>query len=137
MNVAMLTTVDGLADQDANAIVRRLTRRGSEFQAEVGTVLEGRGSSCTPVAVWNADGAVVSWACSHVWEGKQTLEMYTDERHRNTGKATTLAAMLLGAGVLDRREPVAVFSLEAQSIAAKLGMVTLRYERHDGGWRLA
>ena len=137
MNVLALTTVDGLAGQDAVALVRRLTRKGSEFQAEVGHALEGTGSSCTPVALWHADGAVVAWACSHVWEGKQTLEMFTDERHRNTGKGTALAAFLIGNGVLSRDEPVAVFSPEAQAIAAKLGLVTLRYERHDGGWRLA
>lgn len=137
MNVVGLTTVDGLAGQDAVALVHRLTRQGSEFQREVGAVLEGKDSSCTPVALWHLDGAVVAWACSHVWEGKQTLEMFTDERHRNAGKATALAALLVGAGVVTRDEPVAVFSLEAQSIACRLGLVALRYERHEGGWRLA
>lgn len=137
MNVLHLTTVDGLSRLDATAIVRRLTRPGSEFQHEVSLVLNGTGSSSTPVSVWQSDGAVVAWACSHVWEGRQTIEMFTDERHRNTGKATALAALLVGAGVLERDEPVAVFSVEAHSIATRLGFVALRYERHDGGWRLA
>lgn len=137
MNVIHLTTVDGLSRQHANAIVRRLTRPGSEFQREVALVLDGTGSSSTPVSVWQSDGAIVAWACSHVWEGKQTIEMFTDERHRNTGKATALASMLIGGGVLDRDQPVAVFSVEAHSIATRLGFVALRYERHEGGWRLA
>ena len=135
MNQILLTTVDGLEPGDAVAIARRLTHSGSEFQAEVQQVLAGESSSCTPVAIWNHDGAVVGWACSHVWEGHQTLEQFTDERHRGKGVATALAAVLVAAGVIDRGREVAVFSDATAQIASKLGVAgVVKFERRGGGW---
>lgn len=136
MNNITLTTVDGLEPGDAVAIARRLTKQGSEFQIEVVQVLGGESSSSTPVALWSHDGAVVSWACSHIWKGKQTLEMFTDERHRGTGKASTLASMLAAAGVIDREQPVAVFSETTAVIATRLGLQPQRYERQGSEWVL-
>lgn len=138
MSSIVITTVDGLEPSDANAICRRLTKSGSEFQIEVSQVLAGESSSDTPIAIWHEDGAVLGWACSHVWQHAQTLEMFTGERHRGRGIATALSASLMAAGVIDSAENVAVFSPVTADIARRLGCVDVElYERHDGVWRLA
>ena len=135
MNQITLTTIDGLDPRDMLAIRSRLTKEGSEFQAEVTGVLVGEASSCTPVAVWHADGAMLAWACSHVWRGMQTLEQYVEERYRNTGKATTLTSFLLSADVIDARKPLAVFSPSTAGIASKLGCAdVVLFERRGSEW---
>jgi GNAT superfamily N-acetyltransferase len=128
-----LTTVDGLSRGDGVAIVRRLTRAGSEFQLEVSLALAGNSSSSTPLVLWRENGALLAWACSHQWREMQTLEMFTDERHRGRGIAAALTCTLSAAGVIDRDEPLAVFSPATESIARRAGFgEVLRYE-HD--WR--
>jgi hypothetical protein len=135
MNQVTLTTIDGLEPRDMLAIRSRLTKEGSEFQAEVTEVLAGESSSCTPVAVWHADGAMLAWACSHVWRGMQTLEQYVEERYRQTGKATALTAFLLSADVIDARKPLAVFSPSTAGIASKLGCAdVVLFERRGSEW---
>jgi L-amino acid N-acyltransferase YncA len=135
MNQVTLTTVDGLDPRDMLAIRSRLTKPGSEFQLEVSTVLEGEGSSCTPIAVWHHDGAMVGWACSHVWRAMQTLEQFVEERYRNTGKGTALTAVLMGAGVVDLRKPLAVFSPATADIARKLGFAeVVLFQRNGSEW---
>lgn len=135
MNQITLTTVDGLDPRDMLAIRSRLTKPSSEFQLEVATVLEGDSSSCTPLAVWHADGAMIAWACSHVWRGMQTLEQYVEERYRNTGKATALTAFVLSAGVIDAGKPLAVFSPFTADIARKLGVAdVVLFERRGEDW---
>jgi hypothetical protein len=135
MNQVTLTTIDGLDQRDMIAIRSRLSRPGSEFQIEVATVLEGEGSSCTPIAVWHCDGAMVGWACSHVWRAMQTLEQFVDDRYRNTGKGTALTAVLLGAGVIDIRKPLAVFSPATADIARKVGCAeVVLFQRAGSEW---
>ena len=135
MNQITLATIDGLDPRDMIAIRSRLSRPGSEFQIEVATVLDGAGSSCTPIAVWHCDGAMVGWACSHVWRAMQTLEQYVEDRYRNTGKATALTAVLLGAGVIDSRKPLAVFSPATADIARKAGCVEVAlFQRTGSEW---
>jgi hypothetical protein len=135
MNQITITTVDGLDPRDMLAIRSRLTKPSSEFQLEVATVLEGEASSCTPLAVWHADGAMIAWACSHVWRGMQTLEQYVEERYRNTGKATSLTAFVLSAGVIDAGKPLAVFSPFTADIARKLGVAdVVLFERRGEDW---
>jgi hypothetical protein len=135
MNQVTLTTIDGLEPRDMLAIRSRLTKQGSEFQIEVAQVLEGDASSCTPVAVWHADGAMLAWACSHVWRGMQTLEQYVEERYRNTGKATSLTSFLLSCGVISADKPLAVFSPFTADIARKLGCVeVVLFERRGSEW---
>jgi len=135
MNQITLTTVDGLDPRDMVAIRSRLTKPGSDFQIEVATVLEGEGSSCTPLAVWHSDGSMVGWSCSHVWRGMQTLEQFVDDRHRNTGKATALTAIMLSAGVINAGKVVAVFSPYTADIARKLGCAeVVLFERRGQDW---
>jgi hypothetical protein len=135
MNQVTLTTIDGLDPRDMLAIRSRLTKPSSEFQVEVATVLEGEGSSCTPIAVWHCDGAMVGWACSHVWRAMQTLEQFVEDRYRNSGKATALTAVLLGAGVIDLRKPLAVFSPATADIARKLGCAeVVLFQRNGSEW---
>lgn len=135
MNQVTLTTIDGLDPRDMLAIRSRLTKPGSEFQLEVATVLEGEASSCTPVAVWHSDGAMLAWACSHVWRGVQTLEQFVEERYRNTGKATALTSFLLSCGVISADKPLAVFSPFTADIARKLGCVeVVLFERRGSEW---
>ena len=135
MNQITLTTIDGLDPRDMLAIRSRLTKEGSEFQAEVTGVLVGEASSCTPVAVWHADGAMLAWACSHVWRGMQTLEQYVEERYRQTGKATALTAFLLSVPVIDAAKPLAVFSPTTADIARKLGCAdVVLFERRGSEW---
>jgi hypothetical protein len=135
MNQITLATIDGLDPRDMIAIRSRLSRPGSEFQLEVATVLEGEGSSCTPIAVWHCDGAMVGWACSHVWRAMQTLEQFVEDRYRNTGKATALTAVLIGSGVIDSRKPVAVFSPATADIARKVGCAeVVLFQRSGSEW---
>lgn len=135
MNRVTLTTIDGLDRLDLLAIRSRLTKPSSEFQLEVATVLEGVGSSCTPIAVWHCDGAMVGWACSHLWRAMQTCEQYVEDRYRNTGKATALTAVLLSAGVIDIRKPLAVFSPATADIARKLGFAeVILFQRAGSEW---
>lgn len=135
MRSIILTTVDGLEPQDANAIFRRLTKGGSEFQLEVSQVLAGESSSDTPIALWHEDGAVLGWACTHVWQGVQTLEMFVGERHRGRGIATALSAALAAGGLVDTARRLAVFSPVTQDIARRLGCVDVEsWERKDGAW---
>jgi hypothetical protein len=135
VNQVTLTTIDGLDPRDMLAIRSRLTKEGSEFQAEVTGVLVGDSSSCTPVAVWHSDGAMLAWACSHVWRGMQTLEQYVEERYRQTGKATALTAFLLSAGVIHAGKPLAVFSPHTADIARKLGVAdVVLFQRRGSEW---
>jgi len=135
MNQVTLTTVDGLEPRDMLAIRSRLTKDGSEFQDEVSRVLEGEASSCTPIAVYHSDAALVGWACSHVWNDMQTLEQFVDERHRKSGKATALSAMLTSTGTIDTTKPLAVFSPVTALIARKLGALNIHeFTRSGNGW---
>ncbi len=138
MNQITVTTVDGLPPEDCLAIGYRLTKPASDFQREVMGVLDGSASSATPIAVWHHDGAVVAWACSHIWQGSQTLEMFTDERHRGRGIASALSAALLAAGVLERGRIVQVFSETTQMIACRMRFAEVhRYERRGSDWVVA
>ena len=133
----ILTTVDGLEPQDALAICYRLSRPGSEFNLEVRGLIDGKSSSDTPIALWNEDGALLGWACSHVWQNHQTLEMYTGERHRGRGIATALSATLVASGVVSQADELAVFSPITADIARRLGVADVNlYEQRDGNWVL-
>ena len=135
MKQITLTTVDGLDPRDMLSIRSRLTKPGSEFQLEIATALEGEGSSCTPLAVWHSDGAMIGWACSHVWRGMQTLEQFVEERYRGCGIGTALTAMLVGAGVVDSRKVLAVFSPTTADIARRLGVAeVVLFERRGTDW---
>ena len=129
-----LTTVDGLTTADCVAITYRLTHRSSEFQLEVAGRLAGKTSSTTPIVLWHGGGALLAWACSHDWRAMQTLEMWTDERHRGGGIALALSAALVAAGVLDRDLTLAVFSPATEAIARRLGFVDVQRYAHD--WQL-
>lgn len=135
MNQITLTTVDGLDPRDMLAIRSRLTKPGSDFQLEVACVLEGDGSSCTPIAVWHRDGSMLGWACSHVWRQMQTLEQYVDERYRRSGIGTALASMLVGSGVIDAKKSLAVFSPTTADIARRLGVAeVVLFQRNGSEW---
>ena len=135
MNQVTLTTIDGLDPRDMLAIRSRLTKPGSEFQTEVAAVLEGEASSCTPIAVYHKDGAMVAWACSHVWRGMQTLEQFVEDRYRHTGKATALTSFLLASDVIDSRKVLAVFSPFTAEIARKLNVKeVVLFERRGEEW---
>lgn len=137
MNHVTIAKLDGLEPSDCLAICYRLTKTGSDWQREVRGVLDGSSSSCTPVALWHDDGALVGWACSHVWNQMQTLEQFTDERHRGRGIGTALAASLIASGVVDQMESVAVFSEATERMAKRLSMRPIRYRKTASGWVVA
>jgi GNAT superfamily N-acetyltransferase len=135
MNTISLTSVDGLAPRDALAIIHRLTRDGSEFQAEVASMLEGVSSSSTPLAIWELDGACIGWAASHIWRDMQTLELFVDPRHRGHGRGSILAGVLVSAGRIDKDRMLAVFSSSTASIAARLGCrVIVEHTQKGNDW---
>ena len=135
MNTISLTSVDGLAPRDALAIIHRLTRDGSEFQAEVASMLEGVSSSSTPLAIWELDGACIGWAASHIWRELQTLELFVDPRHRGHGRGSILAGVLVSSGRIDKGRAVAVFSPSTTSIAERLGCrQVVEYSREGDEW---
>lgn len=132
MNEIAVATVDALDVRDAVAIVRRLTKPGSEFQQEVGATLDGTGSSSTPIVIWRHDGCLAGWTCSHIWRDQQTLEMFVDPRYRQHGKAFAMVAILKACGTVNIEEPVAVFSPTTARIARAIGFATVREYKHDG-----
>jgi predicted GNAT family acetyltransferase len=135
MNQLTITTVDGLDPPDLVAIARRLCRQGSDFQREVIGVMNGEASSSTPIALWHRDGCLVGWAATHLWNGMNTLEMFTDERHRDAGIASALSAALVAAGVLNRGQVLAVFSESTEMIARRLTFSEVhRYRREGSEW---
>ena len=130
-----IVALDALDQRDLWAIRTRLTRPGSEFQAEVAAVLDGERSSCTPVAVCHLDGGLIGWACSHVWRETQTLEQYVDEQYRRSGIALALSAALVARGTIDRNRPVSVFSPATSVIVRKIGaLIVHEYERQGSEW---
>jgi hypothetical protein len=130
-----VVSVDGLEPRDLFAIRSRLTKPDSEFNREVSGVLEGESSSCTPIAVCHIDGALVGWACSHVWRDTTTLEMFVDPRHRASCMALALSAALVIHGTIDRNKSVAVFAPATAAIARKLGVLNVvEYERSGTDW---
>jgi len=129
--VISLTTVDGLTPADCLAIGRRLCHPNSEFQLEVLRRLSGEMSSSTPICLWHGGGALLAWAASHEWRGMQTLEMFTDERHRGRGIAVALSAAMYAAGVLERDLPLAVFAPLTEEIARRLGFEHVQLFSHD------
>ena len=130
-----VVSLDALEPRDLFAIKSRLTKQSSEFQREVSGVLEGELSSCTPIAVCHLGGAMVGWACSHIWRDTTTLEMFVDERHRKSCIALALAAALVIHGTVDRNKAVAVFAPATAAIARKLGVLDVReYERSGTDW---
>lgn len=133
-----IVALDGLEARDLWAIRTRLTKAGSEFQSEVAAAMDGESSSCTPIAVCHSDGALVGWACSHLWRGQQTLEQFVDERHRRRGIAMALSAAMVAHGSVDRTKHVAVFSTVTAAIARKLWAAdVLLYERSGTEWVLS
>lgn len=130
-----VVSVDALEPRDLFAIRSRLTKTDSEFQREVAGVLVGESSSCTPIAVCHIDGALVGWACSHLWRETQTLEMFVDPRHRASCVALALSAALVIRGTIDRNKPLAVFAPETAAIAWKVGVLNVvEYERSGTDW---
>ena len=123
---ALTTTVECLSAMDARYIVRRLTKDGSEFRAEV-----TEKTSSTPIAIVRTQEATISaWVATHHWQGMQTLEGFTHERLRRRGMATVGASMLIAAGLVDPSETVAVFAPEFVTIATRAGCRDVRlYER--------
>lgn len=135
MDSISIVAADGLTPSDALAIVKRLTHDDSEFQREIAAILDGDGSSATPIALCHSRGCLVGWACSHLWREQQTLEMFVDPLHRKRGIATALAAFLRSAGVIDPAARLAVFSAHTSRIAARLGFGDVwRYESSGDDW---
>lgn len=130
----MITIVglDALSNRDLNAVIHRLTHEGSEFNQEASEVLSGRASSSTPMALCHLEGVLVGWACSHVWRDMQTLEQFVDVRYRRRGIASTLTVAMSSYGVIDRNQPVAVFSEATADIARRLWVADVLHYEHDG-----
>ena len=94
--------------------------------------------SDTPVSLVYLDGQLVSWSCSHAWQSyRQTIEAYTDAGVRGRGLCRTAVQMLVAAGVLNRRAPIAVFSPACQSLAMSIGFADVDlYTRANDVWTL-
>jgi hypothetical protein len=130
-----VVSVDGLEPRDLFAIRSRLTHPNSEFHQEVSGVLDGESSSCTPIAVCHIDGALVGWACSHVWRDMTTLEMFVDPRYRVSCVALALSASLVIHGTIDRNKTLAVFAPATAAIARKLGVLNVvEYQLSGTDW---
>lgn len=136
MKKVKLCAVSELRPADLIQIVDRLTRPASEFQSECAAALNGH-YSATPIAVWLNSGTAHGWACSHVWNGQQTLEMFVDPARRGAGIASALSSFLIAAAVIDPEKTLAVFSPVTARIANRLGCVeVLQYARAGDGWSL-
>jgi hypothetical protein len=128
---ALTTTVRELSLLDAELIITRLTKPGSEFQAEV----RDRSSS-TPVAIVRSNQErVAAWTATHEWRGMQTLEGFTDPSSRRRGLARVAAALLIADGHIDPDKTLAVFSPVCVSLASGLSCRDVRlYERQGTEW---
>lgn len=103
-----------------------LCRNGSEMQVEFGD------GSSTPVAVVFYGGLPTAWAATHVWRGMQTLEGFTHWRYRRRGLQRFAASGLIAAGLLDVRQPVAVFSPDCVGLTRSLGFADVKLFRRTG-----
>lgn len=128
---AFTTTVGRLSPLDAECIIARLTKPGSEFQQEV----TARKSN-TPVAIVRTrETRIAAWAASHSWRGMQTLEGFTDQTLRLRGMARVAACMLVAEGHIDPQETTAVFSPSCVPIATAAGCRDVRlFERRGDDW---
>ena len=110
-----------------------LCKLGSEMQREF-----RRHNSLTPLALtYDGDDALpVSWVATHVWRGIQTIEGYTAPDWRRRGIARIGVLMLVSAGHLNKREPLAVFAPECVDLAYGVGFDDVRFFQRDGrgGW---
>lgn len=129
--IATTTSVRYMSDAEAGAICGRLTNPGSEFQAEV----MARQAE-TPVAVvMDPEGVVVAWAATHVWRGMQTLEGFTDAKHRRKGIARLAAALLVADGKISPLKEIAVFEISCVAIAKSVGFREIRlFDLIDDEW---
>lgn len=128
---AVVLTVATLSDQDAKVIASSMTRPGSDFQQEV--LAKG---TATPVAIVRDGGTrVASWAATHIWRGKQTLEGFTAEPLRRRGLARVAASLLVADGHINTTEPVCVFAPYCVEIARSVGCRDVRlFERRGEEW---
>jgi hypothetical protein len=94
---------------------------------------EFEGGSCTQVAVVYVGVFPIAWCASHVWRGLQTLEGYTHDSFRRRGIQRFAATGLIATGVIDIRQPIAVFSTDCVGLTRSLGFADVKLFERSGG----
>jgi hypothetical protein len=106
-----------------------LCRHGSEMQQEF---IKG---TDTTVSIVHHNWQPAAWAATHRWRDMQTLEGFTHYRYRRRGLQRFAASGLIAAGLLDIRQPVAVFSPDCVGLTRSLGFVEVKlFRRADSDW---
>lgn len=112
-------------------IASRLTGQGSDFQKALES---GEPQGWISVAL--DQGEIIGWARTERWEEHDTLEAFVDPKFRGRGVATWCAMGLVASNLFNQRQ-VAVFRGSMASLAIKVGLVPVRYERkEDGRWAI-
>lgn len=115
-------------------IADRLTGPGSDFKKKL---LDGTAGGQIAMAL--DKGEIVGWARTERWEKWDTLEAFVAPEFRGRGVATWCAMGLVAANAFDEESAgfVAVFRPAMIPLAAKVGLLPIRFDRQgDGRWTL-
>jgi hypothetical protein len=114
-------------------IADHLTRPGSDFQR---ALLYGEPAGT--IAICLDQGEVIGWARSEIWQKLPTIEAFVGTAYRRRGVATLCVAGLVAASVFVDHDEVAVFRPSMASLARRLGVPFVKFDRKpDGSWKEA
>jgi hypothetical protein len=114
-------------------IADHLTRPGSDFQR---ALLYGEPAGT--IAICLDQGEIIGWARTEIWQNLPTIEAFAGTAYRRRGVATLCVAGLVAAGVFVDHDEVAVFRPTMASLARRLGVPFVEYDRKpDGSWKEA
>jgi hypothetical protein len=114
-------------------IADHLTRAGSDFQR---ALLYGEPAGT--IAICLDQGEILGWARTEIWQNLPTIEAFVATAYRRRGVATLCVAGLVAAGVFVDHDEVAVFRPSMASLARRLGIPFVEFDRKpDGSWKEA
>jgi hypothetical protein len=129
MELFVLRT-DRLRVSERRFIADHLTRPDSDFQAALLT-----GEPAGTIAICLDQGEIIGWARSETWQDMPTLEAFVNPAYRRRGVSLLCAAGLTAHGVYQDADVVVVFRQSMKSLADRLRLVNVHFERHaDGTW---
>lgn len=122
-----------LRQSERKFIADHLTRSGSDFQTALLT-----GEPAGTIAICLDQGEIIGWARSEIWQKLPTIEAFVSTAYRRRGVATLCVAGLQAEGVFVDHREAAVFRPSMASLAARLGIPCIAFDRKpDGAWKEA
>lgn len=120
-----------LRQSERKFIADHLTRPNSDFQTAL-----LKGDPAGTIAICLDQGEIIGWARSEIWQELPTIEAFVSTAYRRRGVATLCVAGLVAEGVFVDHHEVAVFRPSMASLAARLGIPCVAFDRKpDGAWK--